>query len=279
MNRTEHMPGERSESLIAPPSEAQTLPRSIRKRLIELVGVFYLLAIVVAVGSLVLFVWLADEVLEQEFSPLNRAILLFINSFASPFWERLAFALSWLGSVYGITAITILFGGWLLLRRRFVDVSTLLVTVLGSTVLTLVLKAMFQQIRPQVFTPLAIERNFSFPSGHSLGSLCLFGFIGAWLVLQNSRQIWRWWVAGTGVAIAVMIGLSRLYLGVHWPTDVLAGFLVASFWVSACVAGQRLLLAYRERRKSRRRVVRTMHHREIEQDGGVPAGESGASEP
>lgn len=260
MNTAENIPGERDDSLVAPPSEAQLIPRSMRKRLLELVGWFYLLAFMVAAGSLALFVWLADEVLEQEFAPMNREILLFVNSFANPALEQLAFILSWIGSAYGITLITILFGGWLLLRRRFVDASTLLVTVLGSTVLTLTLKTVFQQVRPQVFTPLAVELNYSFPSGHSLGSLCLFGFLGAWLVLQNKREIWRWWVAGLGVMIAVMIGLSRLYLGVHWPTDVIAGFLVASFWVSACVAGQRLLLAYRERRRHRRRTVRTVHH-------------------
>ncbi len=251
---------DRNDSSAATRSEPQTLPRPLRRRLIELVGSFYAVAITIATASLALFTWLADEVLEQELAPMNRKILLLVHSVASPFWESLAFALSWLGSAYGLGLITLIFGSWLFLQRRFVDGSTLLITVLGSTVLTLVLKEIFQQIRPQVFPPLAIERNFSFPSGHSLGSLCLFGFLGAWIVMQDARAFWRWAVAGIGGILAILIGLSRLYLGVHWPTDVLAGFLVASFWVSSCIIGQRWLLAYRERRQRRTRVVRTLHH-------------------
>jgi len=242
-----------------PATEEQVLPPSRTRRLIGLVGSFYMLMLAVAMGALWLFIWLAGEVLEQEFTGLNRELLLFVNSFASPTWERLAFTFTWIGSVYGIAIITTLFGIWLLSRRRFVDVATLLVTVLGGTLLTLVLKEAFQQIRPDVFPPLAVERNFSFPSGHSLTSLCLWGFIGGWLVMQGPKEIWRWLIAAMGLGVALLVGLSRLYLGVHWPTDVVAGFLVAAFWVSCCITGQRWLLARRMRRHRRRMVAHAPH--------------------
>lgn len=236
-------------------NEQQVLPRSRRARLIELVSSFYAVMFVIAAGSLWLFIQLADEVLEQEFTTINHDILLWVHSLANPFWERLAFAFTWIGSVYGITSIVVLFTIYFLYRGRYIDFAVMLATVLGGTVLTLVLKEAFGQIRPDVFPPLAVERNFSFPSGHSLSSMCLWGFIGGWLVIQEPAAIWRWIVAAMGIGIAVLVGLSRLYLGVHWPTDVLAGFLVAAFWVSSCLIGHWWLMARRERRIGRSGTV------------------------
>lgn len=228
--------------------EPQRLPRRRRAVLLELVTSFYGVALLLAAGALWLFGWLASEVLEQEMVGLNSAVLLWIHGHATPGLESLAFFLSWLGSFYGSTIVVLLFGGALLMRRRTIDVFALAAIVGGATVLTYTLKEVFRQVRPQVFPPLAIETSFSFPSGHSLTSFCLWGFIAAWIVMQAPRELWRWAAAAAAVGVAVMIAASRMYLGVHWPTDVTAGMLIAIFWVAVCVSGQRWLMARRTRR-------------------------------
>ncbi|MEO5931038.1 MAG: phosphatase PAP2 family protein, partial [Candidatus Kapaibacterium sp.] len=81
----------------------------------------------------------------------------------------------------------------------------------------------------------------------SLISFCFWGFVAVWLLHQGATEVWRWFVAIPLLLIPAMVALSRLYLGVHWPTDVLAGMLIAAFWIAACFLGQRWFISRRER--------------------------------
>ena len=243
------MSEEKIEHVADPALEPQVLPSSRWVRVVEIIGSFYTLTLLIAAGAAWLFGELADEVLEQEFVELNRSILLWINSFADPTFEAVAHTLSWIGSAYGVTLIVLPVVIWWLTRRRYIDVVALLMTLLGSVALTIVLKQTFRQIRPQVFPPMAVERSFSFPSGHTLSAFCLWGFLACWLVMQCPNERWRWAVGILFLGFAGTIAMSRMYLGVHWPTDVTAGVLIATFWVAVCVAGEKWVLDRRERRK------------------------------
>jgi len=237
------------------PGEPPAVTLSRRQRLLQRIGSFYGISFGIAMLMLSLFSWLAQEVLEQEFAEVNRAILLWIHSFTSPTLTTLAFAFTGLGSVIGVVVLALCFGMLLLRMRHYWDMVVLAVVLIGGALLVFVLKNVFQQIRPDVFTPLAVELNFSFPSGHSLISFCFWGFFSAWLIRQNPRELWRWIAGMLGLAMAALVALSRLYLGVHWPTDVLAGMLVATFWVTACLSGHRWLTDRRARRISAGAVI------------------------
>ena len=100
----------------------------------------------------------------------------------------------------------------------------------------------FALSRPEVFEPLYTVSSFSFPSGHSLISFCLWGFAGAWYLLNDPARPRRWIVMLLCLALAALIAVSRLYIGVHWPTDVVAGMLLATFWVTVCLAGREWFL-------------------------------------
>ena len=82
-------------------------------------------------------------------------------------------------------------------------------------------------------------------------SFAVWGFFAWWIVSIRPREKWRWVVAALGLTIALLVALSRLYLGVHWPTDVVAGMLIAFSWIGVCAMGQRWLTRHARRERYR----------------------------
>lgn len=211
--------------------------------LLQRMGWAYLLALAVAVLALYGFAELTEEVLEGEFQSLNEGVLLALHAARQAWLDRLALALSRLGGASGTTFVSgaaILF--WIA-RRRFLDAAGLLVVIGGGALLIPLLKNWFQMPRPDLFVSLAPESTFSFPSGHATISVCLYGYLAAITVMESPRKIWRWCAALLFAGVALGIIWSRLYLGVHWLTDVMAGTLVALFWVSVSLALKRTFQA------------------------------------
>jgi membrane-associated phospholipid phosphatase len=227
----------------------QTIPPSRLKRFLELAGSFYGIALLISAIAAVSFAWLASEVLDQEFAAVNRDVLLWIHTFSSPVWDTIALTLTWLGSGVGVTVLMLMVMAGFLYYRRTLDAVTLAVLVIGGGILSTLLKAVFQQIRPELFPTLVKEVNFSFPSGHSLISFTFWGFVAVWLIIEEPRQLWRWIVGVCCLAMAALVALTRLYLGVHWPTDVVAGMLIATFWVWSVIAGRQMLIDWRKKRQ------------------------------
>jgi diacylglycerol kinase (ATP) len=100
-----------------------------------------------------------------------------------------------------------------------------------------VLKMIFQVPRPELFERLqaVTPGSYSFPSGHALRATGMFGFLAAVLVAGGPRRVWRWLAAAGCVLVAAAVCWSRVYIGVHWPTDVAAGAAAAAAWVTACM--------------------------------------------
>jgi undecaprenyl-diphosphatase len=225
-----------------------TQPRA--RRLLERLVSFYGIALAIGAGTTLLFAWLADEVLESEFADFNRSVLLAIHRHADPTLDSLALSITWFGSVVGVIVLTLLFIFWLVRSRRVVDAWILAVAMGGAGLLSSTLKVVFHQTRPEVFPRLAPAMNFSFPSGHSLMSFTYWGFLAVLLVLQNPRGAWRWGVACCALVLAGLVALSRLYIGVHWPTDVVAGMLLAIAWLTVCFSGRQWLAHRLESKRS-----------------------------
>ena len=211
--------------------------RAVLRRL----GWFYGIALAISAFLLWAFAEVAEEVIERSAEPINRTVLLTIHGYASPSLEWIALGLTTIGSIIGIAVVSLAFGAWLYRRRRLADLATLVAAVGGSAVLTYALKTAFRQERPVLFPSIVKEVTYSFPSGHSLASFCLYGFIAWCVVARAPLERWRWGVAAACVALAALIALSRLVLGVHWPTDVLAGAIVATLWLTIVLAGRRWL--------------------------------------
>jgi undecaprenyl-diphosphatase len=111
----------------------------------------------------------------------------------------------------------------------------LVVSTGGSVVLTTVLKVVFKRARPELFDSGYEASFYSFPSGHATVAVGFYGMLTV-ILAYRLEGLARWAVVASGIAVVLLIGFSRLYLGVHYPTDVLAGYLAALLWL-VCVGG------------------------------------------
>lgn len=205
-------------------------------RIIKRLGWFYALGLGVAGLALLGFTKLTDEVLEpSDLQTVDTVILKLLHAFQAPWLDSLATSLSTLGDIQGTAIIGSLILISFLLKRRYLDSVALLPVLAGAVVLVVALKHLFQLPRPSLPESMPEPLAYSYPSGHSLVSVCLYGYLAALLVLDNPKEVWRW-------AVAMLLGLvplgiiwSRLYLGVHWFSDVVAGVFVAVFWLVLCL--------------------------------------------
>src|SRR5690348_10702676 len=202
------------------------------KRAEKAAGSAISISLVAAMLSLLLFAWLAEEVLESETLRFDNLVRATVHSWASPGFTRFMQVMSWIGSVNflgGFVALCVALFLYVRWRRAALLV---LIAVAGAIPLDTILKATFHRARPTPFFGTPLPASFSFPSGHALFSVCVFGVLAAVTTTRVSQPWLRAMVWGGAGALVVLIGFSRIYLGVHYPSDVIAGYLAAAIWVS-----------------------------------------------
>jgi undecaprenyl-diphosphatase len=172
------------------------------------------------------FAELADEVREAEGFAFDLPILLAANHIARAGFDKLFLAFSAIGYEYGVVPVDIALVLVLGLRRHYRESVFAAFATGGSALLNLVAKQAFARDRPSLWESIAPEHNYSFPSGHAMGSMTL----AAVLVLLAWPTRWRWLVLAAMAVFVPMVGLSRVYLGVHYPSDILAGWAAALAW-------------------------------------------------
>ena len=172
------------------------------------------------------FMELADEVHEAEAIPFDAPVLLFAREMAGDGFDRVFLFFSQAGYARGVVPVDIALVLVLLALRRWREGLFAAVALGGSGLLNVAAKQLFARERPSLWESIAPEDNFSFPSGHAMGSMTL----ACVLVLLAWPTRWRWWVVGAMAVFVPMVGLSRVYLGVHYPSDVPAGWAAAAIW-------------------------------------------------
>lgn len=212
------------------PNPLARLPGLLRK-----LGWFYATGLAVAVAALAGFASVADDALDGDIRSMDVAVLRRLHERATPSLDRLAQGFTFLGDVAG-TAVTGTLAVLLLVRvGRRTDAANLVLVLLGGVALSLALKHSFRLPRPDLFPQSPPEEGYTFPSAHALMGVCLYGYLAAVLVRDAPRRVRRWLAAGALAGVAAGIGWSRVYLGVHWFSDVVAGALMAVFWVTCCL--------------------------------------------
>jgi membrane-associated phospholipid phosphatase len=178
--------------------------------------------------------WLCQEVWEKDSFRLDTALLLGLHQRANPFLDRLMLSVTQFGNPAFVVVLVLVSLTGLLWQQKRLEAGMFAIACLGALVLNQGMKLAFARPRPTLWHPLVQETSYSFPSGHALGSLVLYGFLAYLLVRFYPRTALLTY--STAVIVIGLIGLSRLYLGVHYPTDIMAGYIVGLLWLSICVA-------------------------------------------
>lgn len=220
----------------------------ILRRLIDLLGSMRLalgsvlfVGMTIAIVVMFLFAWLADEVAEGGTAYFDDTVRNYVHTFASPSLTFLMEIASFLGStIFLIIFGAVIIGFFLYIKHRR-PAAIFAITTIGSGILISTLKLLFKRARPEPFFDTILPASFSFPSGHSLGSLCFYLALAAIITVRIENRLLQiaTWLAA--VFLVLLIGISRIYLGVHYPSDVVAGYAVGLIWVVTIAVGDRLI--------------------------------------
>lgn len=199
------------------------------------------IAFVIFLIAVSLFAAIAEAVTDHKTTAFDDAILIGIHSIASPQLDVLVTILTQFGSLIGVATLTAGIAGLFIVRRQWRRTAILLIAVGGASALNLILKVIFARTRPDLWTHLVTEASYSFPSGHAMASMAL----AAGLVMALWQSRYRNLALVFGGLYATAVSFTRLYLGVHFPTDIIAGWCISIAWALAVKA----LFTYRIRTK------------------------------
>lgn len=193
-----------------------------------------------AIGLLGMF-WLGSEVLEGDTFALDKLILRDLRTVKDPglpigpIWLRSsAFDMTALGGVTVLTLITVFVAGYLVASRK-AHIALFVATAIASgSVANSLLKKFFVRARPEVVPHLVVVTSASFPSGHAMNSAMVYLTLAALVARSQEHNRVRLYLLGIAILLTMLVGTTRVYLGVHWPSDVIAGWCIGAIWAVHC---------------------------------------------
>ncbi len=207
--------------------------KHINPRLNTLITTVGTLGLISCFITLIILFWLFKGVLKRETFNFDQSFLLALHHDENPALDQFMLLITQLGNPQIMIPVFVFSLGILWWKNKLLEAKVFAIGCLGATFLNLELKVIFERVRPALWKQLITETSFSFPSGHALGSLFLYGFL-AYLLAQNYPRFTP--IIYTLATLLIMtIGFSRLYLGVHWPSDVLAGYSISIIWLTTCI--------------------------------------------
>jgi undecaprenyl-diphosphatase len=196
-----------------------------------------IIAIVCALGLIFLFGLLTDAVFDKALVNPDQGFAKWTYSLASPALTTFLTLITDIGSPLGTGILTAITFGLLVWRKHYSLAWLLVILVGGSAILDETLKLIFQRTRPTLLIGGQHLSSYSFPSGHATGSICFYGFL-IWLSLNFIKvPLLKWLAVAGSVLMILLVGFSRIYLGVHYPTDVLGGYLSGGSWLIIFLTG------------------------------------------
>ncbi|MEA5599399.1 phosphatase PAP2 family protein [Rivularia sp. UHCC 0363] len=212
---------------------------NVSPRLSPLLSFVWVGGFAIAVFSLWGFFQIAEKVFAEETADFDTAILQSIYKLHTPLLNQIMTGITFFGNGSTLIFLSCFVGILLLVSRKFASAFTLVIVAFGGLGLNAWLKTLFARVRPALWERIVDVNSFSFPSGHAMVSLVIYGFVG-YLLIANFRP-WRGLILFFTTLLILAIGFSRVYLGVHWLTDVIAGYAAGLVWLISCIFSLEIL--------------------------------------
>ena len=203
-------------------------------------GIIILLVASVSFAAIATVVASSDPILKHDLQAV-----VWLHTRNSPAFAALLFALGQMHGLIGMGLLTGAFALALARRKKWYWVLSLGLAMGGGMVLNLALKSAFQRDRPVWDDPLVALSSYSFPSGHTAGATLFYGFLAIYVVSHVKRLSVRVACVVAAATMVVLVAFSRMYLGVHYPSDVLAAMSASTAWLVIALGGMRLYLMKR----------------------------------
>jgi undecaprenyl-diphosphatase len=235
------------------------------------VGTFLVMGLGIALGAALLFGFVASLMAAGATQAFDDAVLLWLNQYASESLDPVALEITALGSGASVWMVVVVGSVFLWATRHQYSAALLWVAALGSSMVSSTLKFSFDRPRPQLFEWRTDYAGLSsFPSGHATTAMVVYATL-AYLVirLEPTHRLRRLTIA-IAALVVLLIGITRLYLGVHYPSDVIAGYLIGAVWATVCALGIEAVRYFRDRNPEAPR-----HEADLDHDTLREAGETG----
>ena len=181
------------------------------------------------------FAWLAKGVFSDRFVAIDDGVITWLHNYWGPASDNFMLFFTTIGEVWVLGPLIAVAAYALTRYGRWIDAAGLVMAGAGAGLLNLLLKNIFERARPNLFDGPIHLTTYSFPSGHAMGSIAVYGmlaFVGARL---TNHRLLRYTIVLVAALIVFFIGLSRVFFGVHYPTDVIGGYLAGAIWLAITI--------------------------------------------
>lgn len=267
---TEHDPRSWRRRLDVPGAPAGLIVGAFRLFARVASGIYSALGLLILAGAAIAFIaaWafaeLAEHVQAGTIQPVDDAVLRWVSGYRAEWLEASLMEVSVLGSWVVVVVVATVAALFLSLSRRRWSVIFLIVTTIGGIIINQLLKAGFARPRPQIFEWGDHVVTSSFPSGHATSAAITYGTIAYLIARLHERAITRRAILAAAAVLILLVSTSRVYLGVHYLSDVIAGLLVGLAWAAFCMAVLEALQRFMSHPEPREESQLTAEHSPIE---------------
>ena len=211
-----------------------------KNKQVVLFGSEILICVLLCIFAVITFVIFTDLVLGNKFEVIDSKIQNFFLQNETSFLTKFMFFISGFGSMIFFFTLSVVFAGYLYIRKK-ADAFIFIAIIYSAVVINIFLKFFYERPRPDL-NPLVIENSYSYPSFHAMGSMVLYFSIAYFIYRETKSKSLTVILSSLFTLLVLLIGISSIYLGVHFPSDVIAGFLSGFIWIMVIVIFQRTIV-------------------------------------